>query len=75
MGGLSEKIVHPYEDLIMNIIYFIYCFLVIFIGVVVMGLFYLSIISLGMIVRGIKNLIQIIHNLFDKITKHDSVDI
>ena len=75
MSGLSEKIVHSHEVIIMNVIYFIYSFIFIFIMIVIVGSFYLLFISLGMIVSLMENFIRKIHNLFNKITKNDSIDI
>ena len=75
MSGLSFRIVHSHEVIIMNVIYFIYSFIFIFIMIVIVGSFYLLFISLGMIVSLIENFIRKIHNLFNKITKNDSIDI
>jgi len=75
MSGLSFRIVHSHEVIIMNVIYFIYSFISIFVMIVIVGSFYLLFISLGMIVSLMENFIRKIHKLFNKITKNDSIDI
>lgn len=75
MSGLSFRIVHSYEDIVMNVIYFIYSLFLIIVVSIIVGSFYLLFISLGIVVSTIENLMQKIHNLFNKITKNDSVDI
>lgn len=59
----------------MNVIYFIYSFISIFIMIVIVGSFYLLFISLGMIVSLMENFMRKIHKFFNKITKNDSIDI
>ena len=59
----------------LSVIYFIYSFIFIFIMIVIVGSFYLLFISLGMIVSLMENFMRKLHNLFNKITKNDSIDI